>query len=811
MTKIGDMRNNNPLISIVILNWNGNEDTIKCVESVNKLTYKNIEIVVIDNGSRQPITAKELASPFPLKVVQNPRNRGFAGGEVSALPHCNGEYLFLLNNDALIDKNAITNALKTFDTDETIAVVGGKSYSLFDDGNTSLGFHSFQYIDPVTADVKTYGSDDGVQDAITVSGSAVMIKRSAIDRYGYFDERFFAYYEETDLFARYQRAGLRVVYDPKVIILHKDGAATRDHRFMYYYLMLKNQFLFAYKNFDTSAKKNFLKTYFRNFRRSLWVYVKDRSKTEGIHKARVRSTLWNILHIIGTTQARYRNLAINPDFNYTDALYTRQPLGISLIIDATKKTDEAQLEKVLQNIIAAKVCPSEIIVVTNMPVKLPKHSPFITIKNVVDKKIADITPFDFGFMTSNTNVLSFASLDALSSSALDLSEDLIAIYEAVTRDESAVVVQDFKGSDLTLTNGGKSNLVAIKKNDLVDFMFMNKEIYSITDDVIGEFINWIVVECKPIARLHTVPKSLVIATTTPISNQYPILQNPLKWKLKKLLRRLHLSRIINKVKKALKKPADTESTPVATVEALPPLPVPSKKAALDTPIFFNTRDLFQPLAELVAWLEKNNHQKIIFVDNDSSYPELMNLFASTKYQVLQLGRNGMHRSPWESFAVRFFAKDKPYVVTDPDIIPTNENPADIILHLYKVLHKFPEYKKVGVALKIDDIPDHYSMKQHVLDWEARYWDQPLGDDVYIADTDTTFALYRENTEWFLSPSLRVGGSYAMRHEPWYQDLDNPTDDMMYYRARASNEVTTWVKGKLPKHHLRALKKEGFLK
>ena len=96
------------------------------------------------------------------------------------------------------------------------------------------GFHSFQYINPVTADVYTYGIDDEkIRDTITVSGSIVGIRMSDIQELGYFDNRFFAYYEETDLFARYKRAGKRIIYNPEVVIFHKDGESTKDKKYFY--------------------------------------------------------------------------------------------------------------------------------------------------------------------------------------------------------------------------------------------------------------------------------------------------------------------------------------------------------------------------------------------------------------------------------------------------------------------------------------------------------------------------------------------------------------------------------------------------
>jgi len=797
MTETILMRKKKPLISIVILNWNGKQDTLRCLESVDKLSYSNIEVIVIDNGSSDPITTDDITSSTNLKIVYNKENQGFAGGHVSALPHCNGEYLFLLNNDALIDKDALSNALRVFEGDKNVAVVGGKSYSLLENEHTSLGFYAFQYVDPITAEVKTYTNDSGLQDTATVSGSAVMIKRSIIDTYGYFDERFFAYYEETDLFARYLRSGLRIIYDPSVIILHKDGASTKDKRFMYYYLMLRNQFLFAYKNFDAESKRLFLKTYTRNFRRSLWIYLKDRSKTEAIHKARVRSTVWNLLHLPNTILSRRKTLAINKHFNYSQELYVKQPLGVSLVVDATGKINAKKLEAAIEKILSLKIYPSEIIIVSDKHVTIPPHSAFITIRNIVDKKISTMSVADFGFMSSNTDILLATTYDKLLTVSSAFSRDLATIYNVIVSEEAAIAVKNFKGSDLGVTNGRSSSLVAIRKTDLVDFLVIHESIYSITNTVIGDFINWVVMECKPVSRVDIKTTLLAREVHSSVSG-FPVLHSSLRWTVKKTIRTFHLARVLSKAKKIILRPHETDlqsSTPeVAKIHQ----DIPSKKYILETPVFINTRDRSEPLIKLLQWLSEAGYKNIIFVDNDSTYPGLLDIFARTPFQVLPLGRNGMQKAPWESLAVRFFAKGKPYIVTDPDVVPTAKTPKDVVTHLYQILYRYPSYKKVGVALKIDDLPDHYSMKQHVIDWESRFWKPSLliEKDVYRADVDTTFALYRGDTWWLLSPSLRVGGVYEMRHEPWYQDLNKPSDDMMYYRARASNEVSTWTKGKL---------------
>ncbi len=241
-------KTSDPLVSVVILNWNGLEDTLRCIDSVRNLNYANIEIVLVDNGSKNDAAKLEkLASPR-MKLIKNKSNLGFAGGQVSALPHCSGDFILLLNNDAVIDKDSVKKALKTFDADPKIAAVGGRTHP-FDKNKKNITFYAHQWINPVTADVITLGVDNQkTEDVITVSGSCVFIRKSAIDNVGYFDERFFAYYEESDLFARFLRAGWRIVYNPAIIAYHKDRASTKDKQYMYYYLMLKNQFLLDRKS-----------------------------------------------------------------------------------------------------------------------------------------------------------------------------------------------------------------------------------------------------------------------------------------------------------------------------------------------------------------------------------------------------------------------------------------------------------------------------------------------------------------------------------------------------------------------------------
>lgn len=238
-----------PLVSIVVLNWNRLEDTKLCIDSVIKLDYPNFEIIIVDNGSTDG--SKEYLSKLEnIIYVDNPVNRGFTGGHIDGLQKCSGEFIVLLNNDAVIKPNYIKVALTHFGNPK-VAVVGGRSYNwddthkLFDESGP---FYSYQEINVFTGEAFMSSDDNKVpQEVNNVSGSCVVIRRSVIDAIGYLYNPFFAYFEETDLFARYKRAGYKIIYDPDLRIWHRGGVSSGSNTgsYFFYYQIFRNRFIFA--------------------------------------------------------------------------------------------------------------------------------------------------------------------------------------------------------------------------------------------------------------------------------------------------------------------------------------------------------------------------------------------------------------------------------------------------------------------------------------------------------------------------------------------------------------------------------------
>lgn len=248
-------------VAIIILNYNGFEDTKKCIKSILNTTYKNFEVFVIDNGSKEN-EAEQLKKIFAgkkLTFLRNEKNLGFTGGNNKILRKLKHEYVVLLNNDVVVTPHWLTPLVQTLEKNKNIAVVQPKILWLtdkryFDYAGACGGFIDiFGY--PFTRGrifnsiEMDHGQYDTQRDIFWASGAAMIIRRKIFDKVGYFDERFFNYMEEIDLCYRILQQGYRIVCEPSSVVYHKvAGTASRNDlkkRFWEH----RNNLLFVVKNF----------------------------------------------------------------------------------------------------------------------------------------------------------------------------------------------------------------------------------------------------------------------------------------------------------------------------------------------------------------------------------------------------------------------------------------------------------------------------------------------------------------------------------------------------------------------------------
>jgi hypothetical protein len=215
-------------------------------------------------------------------------------------------------------------------------------------------------------------------------------------------------------------------------------------------------------------------------------------------------------------------------------------------------------------------------------------------------------------------------------------------------------------------------------------------------------------------------------------------------------------------------------------------------AAGSVPVFINTRDRVTPLLQQIDWLERAAVDRIVIVDNASTYEPLLDYLRSTPHEVVRLEENLGHIAPWLSGAIaeRVGPHDR-YVETDPDVLPDEGCPLDALERFSELLDRHADTCKVGFGLRIDDLPRHYRHAEAVRQWEAGFWTDEVEPGVYRALIDTTFALYREGTPLAMEPALRTGRPYVARHLPWYADSSEPSAEQQYYLRHAKPDINSW--------------------
>lgn len=212
----------------------------------------------------------------------------------------------------------------------------------------------------------------------------------------------------------------------------------------------------------------------------------------------------------------------------------------------------------------------------------------------------------------------------------------------------------------------------------------------------------------------------------------------------------------------------------------------------DVPIVVTCRDRLAPLLELLDWLERAGYSHLLLIDNASTYPPLVDFLATTDAEVVRLQQNVGHLAPWGPEVRARLDPNSPFVVTDCDVVPDENCPPDVVDYLAGLLLRYANVDKVGLGLRIDDLPDHYALKAQVIAWESQFWELEIGPGVFQAEVDTTFALYRSPAEKHSTArALRTGTPYVARHLGWYADSTQPTDEQRYYREHADPSMSHW--------------------
>ncbi|WP_457640393.1 glycosyltransferase family 2 protein [Persephonella sp.] len=302
---------------ILILNWNSWQDTIECIESVLKSDYKDFQIIIIDNDSKDnsveyivkylnreisPLTSekhkdklfpilpekiphiiysereaikgenlkkeKVIKLPeginYPVIIIRNKDNYGFAKGNNTALKFVlqrnDFRYIWLLNNDTVIEKDTLSNLIKEAEKNKKIGFVGSviRYYDNPDIIQTVGGgkFYPFLGMGKLymkNRHISVLNDLDGkiVKNSINyIMGASLLIKKETLEDTGIFDEDYFLYTEELDLITRGRKKGWKLAIALDSYVYHKESASTKDKKWLYYYLINKSNMIYLRKNYS---------------------------------------------------------------------------------------------------------------------------------------------------------------------------------------------------------------------------------------------------------------------------------------------------------------------------------------------------------------------------------------------------------------------------------------------------------------------------------------------------------------------------------------------------------------------------------
>lgn len=297
----------NPLVTIIIVNWNGRRFLNDCLGSLSKISYRNTEIIFVDNASSDDSVAY-VKTNFPkIKIILNSKNLGYAEGHEEAFKKAKGDLILLLSTDTIVEKNLLEELIRGIYSEKNIGAVMPKLV-MYPQKNRidSIG----EYFLPCGI-LYHMGRDKDQSmsqynkpaEIFSGKGACLLFKRDVLGKTGLFDKDYFAYFEETDICHRIWLSGNKVIYWPDTSVCHLGGGASKQ---------MVSSFILFHSN------KNILCTYVKNlslkylikvlplmliiYQTSFFAYLF--TGKFGVAWTFQKSIIWNIFNIRSTLKKR---------------------------------------------------------------------------------------------------------------------------------------------------------------------------------------------------------------------------------------------------------------------------------------------------------------------------------------------------------------------------------------------------------------------------------------------------------------------------------------------------------------------------
>lgn len=239
-----------PRVATVVLNWNNWEDTQECLRSVGQLTYRPLEIYVVDNGSTDG-SPELIRKAFPqIRLIRLPENRGYGGGMnagIEAAMAAGHDHVICLNNDMTVDPGLLQPLVRAAAQGRVVpypAIYQGDRPCLLDSAGNRLSFTGL-------TSVVAHGAREIPKDLRVDYTELPFLATELIDLIGGYKTEYFAFYEDVELNLRIRKAGWRLVLVPESKVFHRRGRTTRRVPGLLSYYSTRNRIFLARHHYSS--------------------------------------------------------------------------------------------------------------------------------------------------------------------------------------------------------------------------------------------------------------------------------------------------------------------------------------------------------------------------------------------------------------------------------------------------------------------------------------------------------------------------------------------------------------------------------
>jgi GT2 family glycosyltransferase len=255
-----------PLVSIIVLNFNGMDVLLTCLVSVLGSNYPNFELILVDNASTDGSVEeaeKLFHSDSRVKIVRNDRNLGYAEGNNVGINDARGEIIVFLNNDTKVDANWLTEMMRVFKDDLLVGAAQPKILNYdypekIDSLGGSINFYGFAIAIGGNLGINDFACS-GMREIFFAVGSAMVVRRKLLNEVGFFDPSYFMFGEDVDLSWRIRLRGYKILLIPRAIVYHKISfTVTKTPNIKIIWHLRKNRVVTLIKNYEL---KNLMKAF----------------------------------------------------------------------------------------------------------------------------------------------------------------------------------------------------------------------------------------------------------------------------------------------------------------------------------------------------------------------------------------------------------------------------------------------------------------------------------------------------------------------------------------------------------------------